>query len=232
MSAVQQLLLSYPSSAGSGYTPAIGGATAYYDVSVSSTVHIGTGVSQWDDRSGNGHHLIQGTGADQPVYSGSGTSALITFNGTSQWLRAVFTLNQPCTLFYVVRQITWVNGHYLIDGSGGDQMNIQDFSSTPQILLFAGGGVSVTNTGLTVGSMKVVCGVFNGASSTLSVNDNTKGTGSAGTANPAGITVGAKGGGASNWSNIAVQYISLYPSALSNGDQTTEITNLRTYWGI
>lgn len=45
---------------------------AWYDADDASTItESGGAVSQWDDKSGNGHNLAQATGAEQPVLTAS-----------------------------------------------------------------------------------------------------------------------------------------------------------------
>lgn len=63
---------------------------AWYDASDSDTITISTGVSQWDDKSGNGRHLAQPTGGNQPPVSSGAVNGLdaIDFEGsTPHWLR-------------------------------------------------------------------------------------------------------------------------------------------------
>ncbi len=72
---------------GGGFTPAdLPNLVAWYDASDLTTItESGGAVSQWDDKSGNGWHLLQGTGGDRPT---SGTRTVnglnvLDFNGTS-----------------------------------------------------------------------------------------------------------------------------------------------------
>lgn len=59
-------------SSGGGETPPELPTTnivAWYDADDGTTISIGVGVSQWDDKSGNGNHLVQSTGTEQPTVS-------------------------------------------------------------------------------------------------------------------------------------------------------------------
>lgn len=71
----------YPSG---GFAPTdISGLVAWYDASnAASITHVAGAVSQWNDLSGNGYHLKQGTGSLQPT-TGTTLNGLnsITFNG-------------------------------------------------------------------------------------------------------------------------------------------------------
>lgn len=58
----------------------------WWDSADLSSLSFGTGVSQWRDKSGNGRHFAQATGANQPVRSSlSGLSGLY-FGGADQYM--------------------------------------------------------------------------------------------------------------------------------------------------
>jgi hypothetical protein len=57
--------------AGAPSLPALTGLVAWYKTE-SLAVGDGNPVSQWDDSSGNGNHVTQGTGSKQPIYRASG----------------------------------------------------------------------------------------------------------------------------------------------------------------
>lgn len=67
-------------------------------------VTIATGVSQWNDISGNNNNLTQGTGAAQPTLTASNASfnnrPTIASTGT-QGLTATLTTTEPFTVWYV-----------------------------------------------------------------------------------------------------------------------------------
>ena len=52
----------------------------WLDASDSNTITLASGISQWDDKSGNNRNAIQGTGTSQPSYTntlnGKGTSRI------------------------------------------------------------------------------------------------------------------------------------------------------------
>jgi hypothetical protein len=54
------------------WTPADYTTAVWLDANDSGTITIATGVSQWDDKSGNANHVTQGTGSNQPTYSATG----------------------------------------------------------------------------------------------------------------------------------------------------------------
>ncbi len=84
---------------------------------------IATGVSQWDDMSGNGHHQIQATGSKQPALAltgGPNGTACITADGSNDVMRAAFTLNQPIAIYLVAKYTNaFAHNEDLFDGGGG-----------------------------------------------------------------------------------------------------------------
>lgn len=85
-----------PFLSGRGNSPAIYGAAAapfspddiagiqlWLDASDSATITIATGVSQWDDKSGNSRHASQATGSKQPTVNTAAQNGLDTIRFTS-----------------------------------------------------------------------------------------------------------------------------------------------------
>lgn len=72
-----------------GFNPkSIAGLAIWLDASDATTVTIGTGVSQWNDKSGNGRHFSQGSGNNQPSYTGTlNGKNVITFDGVNDLLQ-------------------------------------------------------------------------------------------------------------------------------------------------
>ena len=69
---------------------------AWYQNAVGITLN-GSDVSQWDDSSGNGHDMSQGTAAAQPAYS----AGVLTFDGTDDNLASNqinFIAGSECTI--------------------------------------------------------------------------------------------------------------------------------------
>ena len=196
----------------------------WYDATDESTlVEVSGRYSDWLDKSGNGNDLVQATGADQPIYDAATNS--ITFDGASQFLKAVgFTLNQPETIYFVGRQIGYTSPDVLYDGNTSTSGRLAQTGVSPALKISAG-AQSAGNGDLAVGADGVVAVVFNGASSSLSVNDGTKTTGNYGAANMSGFTLGARGDD-SNFSNIIVYEVAIYSAAHSAAEQSAVIAGL------
>lgn len=212
------------------FTPPTLNIEGHYDASIASSVTIATGVSQWADQSGLTHHLIQATTTKQPTYTGTGTSSMITFNGSTFSLSATFTFPQPVTYYLVAKQITWTSNNIIMDGTTNNTMMLRQATSSPMVYLYAGSGFP-TISGWTLTVVMVVTGVVNGASSSISINDGAKVTSSqVGAAAPGGFVLGAAAFGAN--ANVGVQELYIYNDAHSAATQTSMVAYLRSKWGI
>lgn len=74
-----------------GFTPLdLPNLNAWWDASDTSTItESGGDVSQWDDKSGNGYHLVQGVAASQPATGANTINGLnvLTFDGSDDFLQ-------------------------------------------------------------------------------------------------------------------------------------------------
>ena len=167
---------------------------AWYKSDVGIT--IATGVSQWNDQSGNGNHLVQATGGAQPVVTAAAINGLpaITFDGVDDRMAVAFALVQPITVFAVVRQDTWVSTRYLWDGATSDTMRCFQQTATPGISIAAGSTIGPNNN-LAVATFGLITAVYDGASGALQINSTAETAGAIGAGNGGGITLGARANG-------------------------------------
>lgn len=167
-------------------------------------------VSAWADQSGNGRDLLQATDTNKPTLEADGS---ITFDGVDNVLKcASFTLEQPETVYFLGKQVTWTIGDFLLDGDSSTTGAIPQTPTTPRLRINAGADAA-TNADLAVDTYGVVVAVFNGASSLLQVNNGTPATGDPGAGDMGGFTLGANGSGAADFSNINAKEVILYASA-------------------
>ena len=179
-------------------------------------------ASQWDDYSGNARHLVQAAGTNQPAYS----AGVFTFDGVDNYMTASFTSNQPITYYLVGSQVTWSAGfEYLFDGGIADRVALAQAVGTPGLSLYAGSFVA-NNTNLAVNTAGIVCAVFNGASSSLRVNNTVKTTGNAGANNAAGVTLGGRAGGAGQAGHMTAREFIIFSAAHDDATQSSVITAL------
>ena len=167
-------------------------------------------VSQWDDQSGNSRNLLQATGTNQPALQ---TDRSILFDGVDNFMKCdAFTFNQPETVYILCKQITWTLGGTFVDGNtAGSSIQISQRVGSPTLQIYAGLFVA-DNSDLAINTYGALAAVFNGASSSLQVNNNTATTGNVGAENPGGFTLGANSADG-NFSNIQVKEALLYAAA-------------------
>jgi len=86
------------------WNPSMITTALWLDAADASTItESGGSVSQWDDKSGNNHHVIQATPVAQPTYSATGFNSLPTifFNSTDDEMAcATTTVSSQGDLFY------------------------------------------------------------------------------------------------------------------------------------
>ena len=147
-------------------------------------------VSKWDDVSGNGNHMLQSIALSRPVVQPDGS---LLFDGLNGYLRAVFALAQPSTVYMLVKQITWTLSRRLFD-SVGTSSALRQGETSPGINSFAGVAVSAQNNGLAIGVYGTVSVVFNGSHSSLQVNNGLASDEFGGSQAFDGVTLGNAGG--------------------------------------
>lgn len=198
----------YDALTGGSGIPVTANLAAWFRFNTGITV-TGSGVSQWDDQSGNGRHLKQGTDANRPTKESDG---VITFDGVDNLLRCdAFTLNQPETVYLLGRQITWTSVDTVMDGNTVNTLRLFQTGTTPQVQINAGSGVA-TNANWTLNTYIPLAVVINGANSLIHVNGSAATTGNAGAGNMGGFTLGA-GGNSTAFANIQVKEVAIYSAA-------------------
>ena len=98
-----------------GWTPAQISTALWLDAADASTITIATGVSQWNDKSGNGRNFSQATAGNQPVYSTSALNGknVINFVSTDSLTRAAIPFNDlGNNSLYIVGNRTGRDGQY------------------------------------------------------------------------------------------------------------------------
>ena len=204
------------------------GLVAHYDARVASSITIVTGVSQWNDLSGNGNHLKQATGAKQPTQSGGG----LRFTRTSSQMMqtSAFTLNQPETLYIVGQQVAWTSGACLCDGLTLISMVLQEITASPQFNPYCNGS-GTNNSGWAVGTNAVITAVYLGSSSLSRVNRIAAVSSNIGVLNAGGFTLGSLQSGGSP-SDLLVFEVLIFNVAHSTLQQNQIILALGNKWGI
>ncbi len=187
---------------GLNMTPAIYGANYWWRAGSGITESAGNVVG-WTDVI-SGQSLVQGTAGNRPLLKPDGS---IEFDGVDNFLATgAFTLNQPFTVYLYAQQVSWTANDIIFDGFSYQSAMLAQGGVSPQVFAFAGAIGPVNGDWIEVGNIgRALAVVFNGASSTIDV-DNTAGTttGNASTQNAGGFTLGSGGAGTGNFSNIRV----------------------------
>lgn len=200
---------------------------AWFKYNTGITV-TGAGVSQWDDMSGHGRHLKQGTDTNRPALQSDGS---ILFDGVDNYLKCdAFTLDQPASVYFLGKQVTWTSTDTFFDGNTARSMRLFQVGSTPQIAIDAG-AAAATNGNLAVDTYGVICVVYNGASSILQVNNTTATTGDVSTGNAGGFTLGANGNNL-QFGHIQVKEVLIFNVAHNSQDRSNVIAYLASVGGL
>lgn len=169
---------------------------------------------------------------DTSTYTITATRASVFLDGAAHFMKATFTLNQPETIFFVGKAVTWTNQDYFFDGGVTNSGILYQNNATPQMNIYAG-TVVAANTDFSVGATKVACVIFNGAASSLKINANAETTGNAGALNMGGFTLGANGDAAGgNCGNIQAYEALIYSVAPDTATRANIIRALMTKHGV
>ena len=165
------------------------------------------------------------------TYTITATRSSVYFDGAAHYMKcAAFTLNQPETVYLVAKQVTWTGSDALFDGNTGASVELVQFGSTPAMVLYAG-SVAASNTNATVGAKCVIASVFNGASSSITVNTNAATTGDAGTASAGGFTLAANAT-PTGYANIQAYEVLVYNVAHDAATRANIIRALMNKHGV
>lgn len=202
-------------------------------VAVAAATADGTPVALLEDQSGEGNDLTQADGDKRPLLKLNVVNGLpvLRFDGTDGWLRAVFALAQPLTVFVVGRQANDTQHGYFTDGVNNISMIVSDDNTptTGKWRIYSGAQVASSATRDT--DWHAFAGVFNGASSLLSVDGDVT-TGDAGSDSPGGVTLGSNGNRSGSFLSGDVARVLVYDNALSDADREAVESFLMNLYGL
>jgi len=245
--------------AGASFSPLdVSGLQLWLDASDASTITESSGsVSQWDDKSGNGNHVTQGTAANQPT---TGTQTINSLNALDfdggDWLLSSGNLGVSNSTNFSVFAVAILDSddkYTTIFGTGNFGLSQQaaafqvatnpSISSTRQMAtdIWNPAGM-VADTSITLGTEYVFSYLVHPWSSARSgseffLNGANDGAATYGTVNPFLVDgpafIGAFGPTltSSRW-NGQIAEVLVYDSALSTADREAVEAYLADKWGI
>lgn len=144
-----------------------------------------------------------------------------------------FSINQPVSIYMLARFDSWADGHFAID-LGNNHNEIAQRTSSPNIALYAGSSVTAL-TSCSLNTWHVLTAVYNGASSSLQVDNLTAATGNPGTGGSSGgATLGVYSGSCTSANTMVGDIAAVILSAAANNATIQAIHKnwLANYGGI
>ena len=192
-----------------------GNTVAWYDLTT-LTYDGANRVSEWADKLGSGHDLLQGVGANQPLLTANG----VLFDGVSDFMQTLaFVYNQPQFIYFVGRQVTWTVGRRIYDGTIEQTGTLIQSALSPEIISF-NGIVNPVNNNWILNNFGIIRQLNNGINSTLQVNQTPIINCNMNIFNMNGFTLATRGNTLSLYSNIEVKEIPLRRTADNAVTQT------------
>jgi hypothetical protein len=200
----------------------VAGLIAWYEADrISGVSADATAVASWTDLSGLGHHLVQATGAKQPLLKTAIVSGypVVRFDGSNDFLQALHTQAQPVTVTIACAFATYVSGNNtVLDGGANNAMRVNRPGAT-KIEMFRSDGAAIgVEATTTPESWHVYSCVFDGSVGFLQVdNGAASATGAVGAAATAGLTLGSRGDGTAGFAPVDVYGLTIHAFNLSAG---------------
>jgi hypothetical protein len=217
----------------------ISGLQLWLDADDSETITLnGSTVSQWNDKSGNGYNVSQGTASNQPTYTASALNSknVVRFDGNDELTNGSATVVGGSTNRTVFVVLNSTAGTIAYGVTLGDSTSTgQSFGVSRELAVRVNSGNRVWSTAVDA-THAIVTIVLDGTSTTdLSAWKNgssltTSSTGTQTINTATGIIVGNGPSGGNLNGDVAE--IIVYNSALSTSDRQSVESYLSTKWGI
>jgi hypothetical protein len=208
-------------------------ATVWLYAGAGAGTNDGDVVTTWTDQSGNANSPTQGTADNRPTYQTNEINGLpvVRGDGSNDFLKLAFTLNQPCTYFWVFKTLVEKTAGAVSDGGSINTAKFFEANdATDQFQLYAGNPVTVTHPA--VAQFRIASANVNGASSRLTVG-TAKTSGNAGASNPGGLTLFSAGsGGAATTLNCDIAEVIVFGSSLADATMNQIGAYLATKYGL
>ena len=226
-----------------GFRPtSIAGIRLWLDAADASSLTIGTGVSEWRDKSGQGKHFVQVTGNNQPSATTRtiGGRVALGFDGTNDSLSCSEAIpnTRPMTFFLVQRIVasTSFGMSYTAGGGGNPPFEIRQSSTSGGLNVVVSAGANAVNdtSSNREGINDVIVLAFPASGSLDAFRNGTALPLSAGQYNSPGLSgthfIGQRSDGF--FFNGAIGEIIAYNTLLSVADRLAVQAYLGRKWGI
>ena len=207
-----------------GYPSALDTNTeAWYRADTLVTYDGDDSISAVDDLSGNSDDIVQATGAAQPKFTASG----ILFDGSNDYMYMTNSgLDQPMTIYMVIKQESWVTSGTIMDGAGAQSCRLFQRTGTPGLSVLINVGESPNNTNAPIGDFVVIVIKTNTTLNSFQINDTEAVTWEDETgAHMNALSLGRRAQGTAYYSNFRLKEIIL---RLGTDDASTTST-IKTY---
>lgn len=156
----------------------------------SVTFDISSRISSILDNIGATITVSQSTDSKKPILTKGG----YYFHTSAPRLKSssIASLDQPTTIYLVLKQISWTANYQFIDGNTNASGTIRQFGTTPNISVTAGADSSASDK-LPINQWGIIRVIFDGANGVFQIDDNDAITGNFGSNNMLGITLGGMG---------------------------------------
>ena len=226
--------VTYPGIVDTGFSPINLSPTLWLDASDGTTItESGGAVSQWDDKSGNGNDLTQGTSANQPT-TGSRTLNgfnVLDFDGTDNMaVTYAAPISQPLTIFGIAQNDNPSGNGHLWTGTVANSAQLYLVGSVAEHWI-TGGLPTLKYTTAPDGNVNLYRVTYDGASTSFAINGDVKITGTTGTDSPAGFKVGSAVNGLAAFDGVVGELIVVEGTLTAQQIADTE-TYLADKWGI
>ena len=167
----------------------IPGLGLWLDGADSSSITTVTGVSQWNDKSGNGYNLTQGSTGSQPTRTGNLLNFVSNYNmnipqaainNASTW--SMFFLVNPIASvnWFMAKQRDGVNSYNIFSttqtGGPGPNAYFTGLTNYLYVRMFNAGTLAASSAALTMSQLQILSFVYDGTNMLIYINGNLSST--------------------------------------------------------
>lgn len=167
----------------------IPGCALWLDGADSSTITMVTGVSQWNDKSGNGYNLTQGSTGSQPTRTGNLLNFVTNYNmnipqaainNASTW-SMFFAVNPIASVnWFMAKQRDGVNSYNIFSttqtGGPGPNAYFTGLTNYLYVRMFNAGTLAASSAALTMSQLQILSFVYDGTNMLIYINGNLSST--------------------------------------------------------